>query len=86
MFNTNLVHNLINLFGLILGTLLTVDWTGFGLSPAEAAKVAASVLVLSNVVKMTMNFTRDGAAGILKPQPPVAANDAKPAADIKAAA
>jgi len=86
MFNTNLVHNIINLLGLILGVLLTVDWTGLGMSDTTAAKVAAGVLLVSNLVKMTMNLTRDGASGILKPQPPVAANDSKPAAETRAAA
>ena len=86
MFNTNLVHNILNLIGLILGALLTVDWTGLGLSDLAAAKVAAGVLLLSNLIKMTMNLTRDGASGIMKPQPPVAANDPQAPPDTKAAA
>lgn len=87
MFNTNLVHNILNLVGLVLGALLTVDWTGLGLTDSTAAKVAAGVLLLSNLIKMTMNLTRDGASGILKPQPPVAANDAQPpVTQVKAAA
>ncbi|RKD61570.1 hypothetical protein [Rhizobium sp. WW_1] len=86
MFNTNLVHNILNLFGLVLGALLTVDWSGLGMSDVTAAKVAASVLLLSNVIKVTINLTRDGAKGILQPQPPVAANDSRAAADTKAAA
>lgn len=86
MFNTNLVHNILNLIGLILGALLTVDWTGLGLSDSTAGKLAAGVLLLSNLIKMTMNLTRDGASGIMKPQPPVAVNDAKAAAETRAAA
>jgi len=86
MFNTNLVHNILNVIGLVLGALLTVDWTGLGLADATAAKVAAGVLLLSNLIKVTINLTRDGAAGILKPQPPVAANDSRPVTDTKAAA
>lgn len=69
--NSNFVHNLLNILGLIVGALLTVDWTGLGLTDSTAARVAAGVLLLSNLIKMTINLTRDGADGITKPQPPV---------------
>lgn len=77
--NTNLVHNLLNLIGLIVGALLTVDWTVFGMSATTAAQIAAGVLLLSNIIKLTINFTRDGADGVVKPQPPVVKDD-QPAA------
>ncbi|WEZ85755.1 hypothetical protein P6U16_22190 (plasmid) [Rhizobium sp. 32-5/1] len=38
--NTNLFHNILNFIGLIVGTLITFDWTGLGLDPITAAKVA----------------------------------------------
>lgn len=69
--NSNFIHNIINIIGLIVGALITVDWTGLGLDPTTAAKVAGGVLLLSNLIKVTMNLTRDGASGLTKPQPPV---------------
>lgn len=77
--NSNFIHNVINVVGLIVGALITVDWTGLGLDPVTAAKVAAGVLFISNLIKVTMNLTRDGASGLTKPQPPVD-QDAKPLA------
>ena len=80
MLNTNLVHNILNFIGLLVGVLLTADWAGLGLSPADAAKAAAWVLLLSNLIKVTINFTRDGATGLLKPQPPVSQSPAEASA------
>lgn len=73
--NTNLVHSSLNLIGLIAGALFAVDWTVFGMSATTAAQIAAGVLLLSNIINLTINFTRAGADGVTKPQPPVVKDD-----------
>lgn len=69
--NTNLIHNIINLVGLILGALITFDWTQLGLTPEQAASIAGIVLIMNNLIKLAMNITRDGLTGLIKNQPPV---------------
>lgn len=69
--NTNLIHNILNVVGLLVGAIITVDWAGLGLSPQTAATVAGAVLVAQNVIKMAINITRDGVSGLAKDQPPV---------------
>lgn len=69
--NTNLFHNILNFIGLIVGTLITFDWTGLGLDPITAAKVAGGFLLADKVIKLGINITRDGVAGLATPQPPV---------------
>lgn len=69
--NTNLMHNILNLIGLIIGALITFDWTALGFTAEQAALFAGWVLVGDKVIKLAMNITRDGLTGLAKPQPPV---------------
>ena len=69
--NTNALHNILNLIGLVIGALITFDWAGLGLSPEVAALIAGWVLVADKVIKLAINIVRDGIAGLFKPQPPV---------------
>lgn len=71
MFNANFVHNCLNLIGLIIGVLITFDWTSLGLTAEQAAFVAGWVLIGDKVIKLAMNITRDGLLGLWKVQPPV---------------
>jgi hypothetical protein len=69
--NTNAIHNVLNLIGLVIGSLVTFDWAGLGLSPTAAAMLAGWVLLGDKVIKLAMNIFRDGPTGLFKPQPPV---------------
>lgn len=69
--NTNLLHNVLNVIGLIIGALLTYDWTMLGMSDKMAATVAAAVLLVDKIIKLGINLTRDGVSGLVKDQPPV---------------
>lgn len=69
--NTNAIHNLLNLIGLIVGALITFDWTALGFSAETAAFVAGIVLLADKVIKFAINIFRDGLTGLWKPQPPV---------------
>lgn len=69
--NTNLIHNILNVIGLIIGALLTYDWTMLGMSDKMAATVAAAVLLADKIIKLGINLTRDGVSGLVKDQPPV---------------
>lgn len=69
--NTNALHNILNLIGLIVGSLITFDWAGLGLSPEVAAMIAGGVLLADKVIKLAINVTRDGVGGLFAQQPPV---------------
>jgi hypothetical protein len=69
--NTNLIHNILNVIGLIIGALLTYDWTMLGMSDKMAATFAAAVLLVDKIIKLGINLTRDGVSGLVKDQPPV---------------
>lgn len=69
--NTNLIHNILNLIGLIIGALITFDWTQLGLTAEQAALFAGWVLIGDKLIKFVMNIWRDGLAGLAKEQPPV---------------
>jgi len=69
--NSNLFHNLLNLLGLLIGVLATYNWASLGLSASTTAEIVSFVLVAQNVVKLAVNISRDGVAGLAKPQPPV---------------
>lgn len=72
MLNTNTIHNILNLLQLVVGALLTFDWTTLGADPKTATAIAGIIVLLSNVIKLTMNMTRDGGPqGLIKKQPPV---------------
>jgi hypothetical protein len=69
--NTNALHNILNLLGLVVGSLIAFDWAGLGLPPAMAAAIASGVLIADKVIKLAINVLRDGFGGLFKPQPPV---------------
>lgn len=69
--NANMLHNILNLVGLIIGILITYDWTQLGFTAEQAALIAGWVLIGDKVVKLTINITRDGLTGLWKVQPPV---------------
>lgn len=69
--NSNAIHNILNLIGLIIGALITFDWTQLGFSAEQAALFAGWVLIADKVIKLAMNVVRDGITGLFKPQPPV---------------
>ncbi len=69
--NTNAFHNLLNLIGLLVGAMITFDWTSLGLSAETAAYVAGGFLLADKIIKFAINIFRDGIDGLIKPQPPV---------------
>lgn len=69
--NANLIHNVLNLIGLVIGALITFDWAQLGLAPETAAFIAGAVLLADKIIKLTMNIFRDGVTGLWKVQPPV---------------
>lgn len=69
--NTNAIHNVLNVLGLIIGTLVTFDWAGLGFSAEAAAMIAGWVLMGDKIIKIAMNIMRDGIGGLFKVQPPV---------------
>ena len=69
--NTNALHNILNLIGLIVGALLSYDWTQLGLDAEQAARIAAGALLADKVIKFAINILRDGIGGLFMVQPPV---------------
>jgi hypothetical protein len=69
--NANMIHNILNLIGLVIGALIAFDWTTLGLDAGTAATVAGAVLLVDKVIKLGLNVTRDGVTGLFKQQPPV---------------
>lgn len=69
--NSNAFHNILNIIGLIVGALVTYDWTVLGLSPTTAATVAGGFLLADKIIKLAINVTRDGLGGLFAVQPPV---------------
>jgi hypothetical protein len=69
--NVNMIHNILNFFGLIVGSLLVFDWTGLGLSPEQGVLIGGYVLLADKIIKISMNLIRDGITGLWKVQPPV---------------
>jgi hypothetical protein len=69
--NTNMIHNILNLIGLIIGALITFDWTTLGFSAEHAAIFAGAVLMADKIIKLAMNVLRDGVVGLFLRQPPV---------------
>lgn len=67
----NVIHNLLNLLGIIVASLLTFDWAGLGLSPETAVVVATIFIWADKIIKLAMNVTRDGLGGLFGYQPPV---------------
>lgn len=69
--NTNAIHNILNLIGLVIGALIAYDWTMLGIEPSTAAAIAAGFLLADKIIKLAINITRDGLGGLFLPQPPV---------------
>lgn len=69
--NTNAIHNVLNILGLLVGALITYDWAALGLAPATAATIAGGFLLADKIIKLAMNILRDGFGGLFKVQPPV---------------
>lgn len=71
MFNTNAIHNILNLIGLLVGSLIAFDWASLGLTPETAAMIASGFILADKVIKLAMNLFRDGLGGLFKTQPAV---------------
>lgn len=69
--NANRFHNILNFIGLIFGALLVADWQSLGFPPEVAVVIAGWVLTGDKIIKLVMNLSRDGFAGLWKVQPPV---------------
>lgn len=69
--NTNLIHNILNIFGLLFGLWATVDLSTLGIANELAIVLAGWFLLISNSIKLVMNALRDGVTGLVKTQPPV---------------
>lgn len=69
--NANAIHNILNILGLIVGSLIAFDWASLGLQPQTAAAVASGFLLADKVIKLAMNVMRDGLGGLFAVQPPV---------------
>lgn len=70
--NANLFHNILNIAFLIIGVLVTFDWTVFGFDAAVTVKIVGALVLVQSLLKLGINITRDGVTGLVKPQPPVA--------------
>jgi hypothetical protein len=69
--NANAFHNILNVVFLIVGVLVTFDWTVFGLDPVMTTKIVGALMLLQNVLKLAVNIGRDGVTGLVMAQPPV---------------
>lgn len=70
--NANLFHNILNIAFLIIGVLVTFDWTVFGFDAAVTVKIVGALVLVQSLLKLGINITRDGVTGLVKPHPPVA--------------
>lgn len=66
MFNTNAIHNILNIAIAAVAALAVFDWTV--LFSQGTAMVIVGVLASAKTV---INVIRDGLAGLVKEQPPV---------------
>jgi hypothetical protein len=70
MFNSNAIHNVLNVLIVVAGAAAGFDWSvlaAIGISAATAAKITAFFAA----AKLVINAIRDGLSGLIKPQPPV---------------
>lgn len=65
-FNTNSVHNAINILVVLIAGLETFDWTPF-MTESTALKVVGAL----GIFKLLINGVRDGITGMASQQPPV---------------
>lgn len=80
--NSNLVHNILNVVGAVLAAATAIlMYSGCTVGVGGALECSASwippeiamiILSVLSVIKIVINLTRDGATGLVKPQPPVA--------------
>lgn len=70
--NANLFHNILNIAFLVIGVLVTFDWTVFGFDAAVTVKIVGALVLVQSLLKLGINITRDRVTGLVKPQPPVA--------------
>jgi len=80
-FNTNSIHNLLNLLGWVMGLITSIlIATGCTTLPGGNLECSASFLppvymvpIMAAIfaVKQIMNMVRDGLSGLVKQQPPV---------------
>lgn len=66
--NLNAFHNAINLVLGVIGAIMAFDWTLLGLTPQQMG----SIISICMLIKLVANAARDGLAGMVKQQPPVA--------------
>lgn len=67
MFNTNSLHNLLNLALAVLASMEGFNWLSL-FDSETSLKVAAFI----GLAKLAINIYRDGVTGLIKAQPPVA--------------
>lgn len=60
----NKLHSVFLLFNIIIGAMMTFDWTQIGLAPHTAQVVAGVVLLGANMTKLALNATGNGATGV----------------------
>ncbi|WP_421591285.1 hypothetical protein [Shinella sp. M27] len=65
-FNTNLLHNFLNVALVVIPALETFDWT-----PFMSDQTALKVVGVLGLLKIAVNVLRDGPTGLASPQPPV---------------
>jgi len=66
VFNTNFLHNVINVAIVALPALEVFDWT-----PFFDAETSLKIVGGLGLAKILINAFRDGFTGMVKPQPPV---------------
>ncbi len=81
MFNTNAIHNVLNIVIAVSGLLTAILlWTGCTQLPTGGVECSQSFLNptwlavltgVSGVLKSVINIFRDGVDNLFKPQPPV---------------
>lgn len=66
VFNTNALHNILNLGLAVLAGLESFNWVSL-FDPMTSLQIAAGI----GLAKLTINIWRDGFSGLIKVQPPV---------------
>lgn len=60
----NKLHSLLILFNILVGSVLTFDWTTVGLAPHTASVIGGLLLMAANALKLGLNATGNGATGV----------------------
>lgn len=66
MFNTNLIHNVLNVAIAVIGAMLAFQW-----DVLFSTETAAWIIGALGTLKLVINTIRDGISGLVKNQPPV---------------